>query len=362
LAFVSNRKIADFASSSKKKLLAKSAHWFYKKLLTPVLKDQTGVKNLIIVTDGELGHLPFETFLVEQAPQQVTPYKNLYYLIQDYTISYNYSATLWQENKEAHKSKNNGQLLAVAANYDLELDSSMMDLRLPTDQWLREHLNSLPAARKEVETLQEQFQGFFAFDSLASEKTVKAKAADYAVLHFAVHGILDKKRPVLSSLAFSEDNDSLESNFWQAHEISKLPLNANLVVLSACETGYGKFETGNGIASLARAFMYAGASSLIVSLWQVNDQTTSRIMQILYQNLADGQEIDEALRQAKLDYIQSAKGITAHPAFWSPFIQIGKTEPVAIKTKGRLWPWLLGGGIVLLLGLGVALVRRNRAA
>jgi len=342
------------------KLYTKPAHWFYQKLLAPVLKDKNNINNLIIVTDGELGHLPFESFLVEQAPQSLSDYKDLHYLIQDYSISYNYSATLWKENKQATPSKNNGQLLAMAANYDLKLDSSMTDVRLPTDQWLREKLSSLPAAREEVEMLQENFQGFFAFDTLASEKTVKAKAADYAVLHFAVHGILDKERPVLSSLTFSEDNDSLESNFWQAHEISKMDLNADLVVLSACETGYGKFEKGNGIASLARSFMYAGAPSLIVSLWQVNDKATSMIMQNLYQNLADGQAIDEALRQAKLDYIQSANGLTAHPAFWSPFIQIGKTEPVELKKKGTFMVWGIVMGVFVLVGMGGLAIRRKK--
>jgi len=336
------------------------AHWFYQKLLAPVLEGQSTIKDLIIVTDGELGHLPFEAFLVEQAPQGTTVYNKLHYLINDYNISYNYSASLWKENKEAPNPQNNGKLFALAANYNIQLDSSKSDLRLPTDQWLREALKPLPAARKEVEVLQERYQGFFAFDSLASERIVKSEASDYAVLHFAVHGILDKDRPVLSSLALSEDGDSTESNFWQAHEISKMPLSANLVVLSACETGYGKFEKGNGIASLARAFMYAGAPSLIVSLWQVNDAATSVIMQNIYQNIAEGQPIHQALRQAKLDYIQKAKGVTAHPAFWSPFIQIGKNKPIHIKEKGGYWPWLIGGSLVLLLLLGGFALSRQK--
>jgi CHAT domain-containing protein len=337
------------------------AHWFYLNLVAPALKDKKHIQNLILVTDGELGHLPFETFLIEKAPQLLTDYHELHYLVNDYNISYNYSATLWKENVEAPAPTNNGQILGLAANYNMKLDSALMDVRLPSDQWLRNALNSLPAARKEVEILQSNYQGFFAFDALASEKTVKEKASDFAILHFATHGILDAKRPVLSSLAFSEDNDSTESNFWQAHEISKIQLNADLVVLSACETGYGEFEAGNGIASLARAFMYAGSSSLIVSLWQVNDYATSVIMKNLYANLANGVKKDEALRQAKIQYMKSAKGVLAHPAFWSPFILMGNTQPVSIKRKGAAMPWLIGGaGAVGLLALGGFMMSRRR--
>jgi hypothetical protein len=146
-------------------------------------------------------------------------------------------------------------------------------------------------------------------------------------------------------LAFSEDNDSIESNFWQAHKVSETQIKGNLVVLSACETGFGKFEKGNRITSLARAFMYAGASSLIVSLWQVNNYATSEIMKHLYENLANGMRKDEALRQAKIQYIKLAKGFAAHPGFGSPFIQMGNTAPLTIKRKGEfisLDDWWVG--------------------
>ena len=223
------------------------------------------------MTDGKLGHLPFETFLVENAPQSETDYAQLPYLINQYKISYNYSASLWQENKKkVRTTTKNGQVLAMAANYEIELDSTKQDWRLLSYRNTRSTLIPLPAARREVETLATKYEGLFVFDTLASERVFKEKAANYAVIHLAMHGLLNSREQVLSSLAFTEDSDSLENNFLQACEISKMNLNAELVVLSACETGYGKSEQGNGIASLARAFMYAGAPAMIVSLWQVN--------------------------------------------------------------------------------------------
>ncbi|MCH2043792.1 MAG: CHAT domain-containing protein, partial [Saprospiraceae bacterium] len=338
------------------------AHWFYQNLLASALKDQTDIEDIIIITDGELGHLPFETFLVKAAPEKETSYKELDYLLNTYNVSYNYSAILWKQNIETPPSANNKQIFALAANYNIRLNSAIAT-RIVTDTMIRSQLENLPNARKEVETLQTYFKGFFAYDTLASEKTIKQNISDYAVIHLATHGLLNQKRPMLSSLALTEDSDSFENNFWQAHEVSKLDLHANLVILSACETGYGKFERGNGIASLARAFMYAGSTSLIVSLWRVNDASTAILMQNLYENLADKMPIDKALRQAKLQYIQRVDNTAAHPAFWSPFIQIGNTEPITIQrkntVKGYTWWMFAAAGGLACLGIGIFINRRR---
>lgn len=327
-----------------------SAYWFYQNLMAPVLEQSKTIKKLIVITDGELGHLPFEVFLTDLAPQQITDYADLSYLMNDYVLSYHYSATLWQENKGRKAPQNNGQILGLTANY-IPQKSTTYATRLPAYKRIRADLDSLPSAREEVKLLSEQFKGYFDFEEGASERIFKAKASQFSVIHLAMHGILDSRAPMLSSLVFTEDGDSLENNFLQAYEISKLNLNADLVVLSACETGYGKFEKGNGIASLARSFMYAGASSLVVSLWQVNDFSTARIMQFFYENLAKGMGKAEALRTAKLDYIKTSKGILSHPAFWSPFVQIGTSDPIHLEVKSKnsfLW-WGMGiFGIILL--------------
>lgn len=340
------------------------AHWFYTTLLAPVLTNKE-VKHLKIVTDGVLGHLPFEAFLVEAAPafnrqgkNLTINYGSLHYLLDDYKVSYNYSAQLFLEKRRINNRAKNNAILGMASNYKLEIDSSKLTPRLPIYQRLRANLNSLPAAVEEVKAISEAYAGYFAFDEAANERNFKEKAADYSIIHLAMHGLLDNKAPILSSLAFTENGDSLENNFLQAYEISKMKLNANLVVLSACETGYGKFEQGNGIASLARAFMYAGASSLVVSLWQVSDYATGQIMQNLYTNLSKGMDKADALRQAKLDYINSAQKNLAHPAFWSPFIQIGNTEVIPLNPKRNYWIWGVGS-LFLILIIGVLWKKRS---
>lgn len=334
------------------------AFWFYQNFVAPSLEQAKDIERFIIVPDGELGHLPFESFLVEEAPQSVTDYNALHYLINDFKISYNYSATLWHQNQTNNRRTNNHQVLGVAANYVYQLDSTKIDWRLPADLRMRKALTPLPAARKEIEVLQEKYLGFFAFDTLASEKVFKEKAANFGVIHLAMHGLLNKREQALSSLVFSEVSDSLENNFLHAYEIAQLELNADLVVLSACETGFGKFERGNGIASLARSFMYAGVPAMVVSLWQVNDYATSQIMQNFYTNLTEGMSKDEALQQAKIHYIKSYKGALAHPAFWSPFIMMGNTQPISIAQKGTTNPWLIGGGLLLLI-LGILVYKKR---
>jgi len=338
-------------------MYTEEAHWLYQNLMAPVLADKTNIENLIIVTDGELGHLPFETFLVEAAAQNYD-YKKLHYLIKDYTISYAYSASLFEavlENASREASKQTSflgkyQLLALAAEYQPK-DNSKLSHLLPAYQLLRKQLQPIQAAQKEVEILSNTFEGEFLWGNAVNEQFFKQEAKNYGIIHLAMHGVLDRKSPALSALAFTENGDSVENNFLQAYEISQMDLNAQLVVLSACETGYGEFEEGNGIASLARSFMYAGVPSLIVSLWQVNDQSTQLIMKRFYMYLKEGFNKAEALRLAKLDYLKEASGFGSHPAFWSPFIQLGANEPLELRAKSNQgWSYLFLGGLILLLG------------
>ncbi len=328
---------------------SKNAYWCYEQLLKPILIHKKGIKHLIIIPDGELGHLPFEAFLLEKDSSFKVNYSDLHYLIKDYDISYHYSASLWRENCNEPKPQNNGQILAMAGQYDTKPDSTIMELRLPAYRRLRSGLSTLPAARLEVEALAQEFKGYFGFDTLATEQIFKEKVSQYSIIHLAMHGLLNREFPTLSSLVFTESQDSIENNILQAYEISKLSLNANLVVLSACKTGYGRFEKGNGIASLAQAFMYAGVPALVVSLWQVDDLATSKIMKAFYLNLADGMGKAEALRQAKLNYINNAKGIKGHPVFWSPFIQIGDSKPTHIEKKINYKAWFIILIIVLMV-------------
>ncbi|MBL4651153.1 MAG: CHAT domain-containing protein, partial [Aureispira sp.] len=338
-----------FILNNKNKALALytlTAYNLYLTLIAPIQAHLTNIKHLIIVPDNDLGHIPFEALLSTFSEQRETDYKVLNYLLNDYSISYSYSASLSLENKQYKRGKNNSKILGFAATYNPK--DSIFPERSPSNLKLRQTLEALPAATEEVLALQKQFlNSDFFFGEKATEANFKAHAPNYSILHLAMHGIVNHHHPLLSSLAFTEDYSETENNFLEAHEISNLQLNNDLVVLSACETGYGEFEQGEGIISLARSFMYAGTPSLVVSLWEVNDFSTAIIMQLFYQYLTDGMTKDKALRQAKLDFIQRSDGIITHPAFWSPFILLGDNQPIVFHQTNSPWKWGVFGLIII---------------
>lgn len=341
---------------------SESAHALYQLLISPIESELKSTTHLSIIPDGLLGHIPFEVLLTSTS-QKTTTIAEASYLLKKYSISYSYSAALLLENYNNQNAtrKSNHELLAIAATYDERVDSNLLEQKYRSykDFQLREQLNPIPQTAKEVQQLQARFKGKFLLGKEATETAFKQEAPHFGIIHLAMHGILDWNHPILSSMVFTENHDSLSDNFLFTSEISQMNINGDLVVLSACETGFGKFKQGEGILSLARSFMYAGTPSLVVSLWQVNDASTARIMGYFYDNLSQQMNKAEALQLAKLEYLKTTSGIAAHPAFWASFIQLGNKTPIVIETKSDTWAYTLGGiGVLSLLALGFFLKRK----
>lgn len=334
-----------------------SAWALYQMLLLPVEPFIKGKKMLFIIPDGILGWIPFEALLTQQSNAQV-PYSELPYLLHQYTVSYAYSAGLFLDNQKNTNRNTNSRILAMAAGY-ASLDSSLLKHRSSSDIYMRQMLSPLPLVEKEVKHLDEHFKGVFFWGNDANEHQFKQNAHEYSVLHLAMHGILNRTHPNLSGLVFTENGDSTEDNFLYAYEISNMRLNAHLVVLSACETGHGKVQSGEGVLSLARAFMYAGVPNLLVSLWSVNDAATATLMEHFYANLADNMPKAEALTQAKRTFIANSKGIAAHPAYWAAFVLQGDNTQVPLLRRRNDMPWYIAGIAVLSIGLWFFLRRRK---
>jgi len=143
-------------------------------------------------------------------------------------------------------------------------------------------------------------------------------------IHFAVHGFLDAERPQLSALVLAPAPG--ERGYLTVREIFNLRLRADLIVLSACETGVGKQVEGEGILGLARAFLFAGAKSVVVSLWNVSDRGAVELMPRFYRELGPQTSKARALQQAKRAIV--AQGKWANPYFWAPFILVGDPAPI----------------------------------
>ncbi|MCD4656942.1 MAG: CHAT domain-containing protein, partial [Planctomycetes bacterium] len=161
----------------------------------------------------------------------------------------------------------------------------------------------------------------------ANEDMFKKMATEAKYLHIATHGILSEENPAFSGLVLSTNPESKEDGFCYLIEIYNMKLKADLVVLSACQTGLGKIIKGEGIEGLSRAFMYAGAKRMVVSLWSVDDASTADFMNDFYNShIKTGESIASALALAKKSMISSRK--YSAPYFWSPFVFIGDYKKI----------------------------------
>ena len=211
-----------------------------------------------------------------------------------------------------------------------QLDS----LEIPgTQDTLRNSLLPLNWSEKEVLDIADIVGGETYCRQNATEGLFKKKAAKAGILHIATHAIVNDVNPMFSKLIFAPDSNSSEDGYVNTYELYNMKLNAGLIVLSACNTGYGKLVRGEGVMSLARGCMYAGCPSIVMSLWAVDDQSTSLLMKNFYNNLVQGLNKDEALRRAKLEFLNSADEIKSNPFYWSGMIFIGDTKPLPIKQK-----------------------------
>jgi CHAT domain-containing protein len=160
-----------------------------------------------------------------------------------------------------------------------------------------------------------------------------------------MHTVIDNKDPMYSKLVFTQNNDSVNDGLLNTSEIFGLKLKAKMVVLSACSTGDGGYSKGEGVVSLARGFVYAGCPSLLMTLWEVEDQSSVTLMKNFYINLLKGDSKSLALRAAKIKFIKESKAENSHPFFWSSFVLMGNTDPIYYS----VWVIVIPSGLVLIL-------------
>ncbi|CAN5317414.1 CHAT domain-containing protein [soil metagenome] len=265
-------------------------------------------KDLLIIPAGRLGTLPFEALPVHR-PSNNQDFKLTKFLVEKYAISYEFSA---------------GVLLQKAKS-PLNSGSSSIFLCAPVNFPAADQLNDLPGTEKEVNDIASLFasNSFIAKGNEANENLIKSgKLTNYKYLHFATHGVVDEQSPELSRIFLQSAPPNEDGNVFSG-EIFNLKLNADLAVLSACQTGLGKFSKGEGVIGLSRALVYAGAKSIMVSYWSVADESTSELMTDFYKQMLAQSEphFRESLQRAKIRMIKSSK--YSAPYYWAPFVLIG---------------------------------------
>jgi CHAT domain-containing protein len=312
-----------FTGFDQYRLYCDNAHQLYMQLIHPfteIIQD----KKIIIVPDGKLNYLPFDALLTELPEvSQNIQFNRLSYLIRKNPVHYSYSSNLlfsFPQNRRRAKNR----LLAFAPEYKSDTVLFENDTIV---------LAPLPGILREVNLISKVTDAQLYVGKDATEKNFRRECSDHDILHLAMHAFINDSLPAFSRLAFVQHRDvAAEDDGWlNTADIYNFTLNARLAVLSACNTGTGSMKKGEGVMSLARGFLYAGCPSLVMTLWDVEDDAGTRIMHSFYRNLKKGKTIDEALRQAKLTYLENANARMAHPHYWLGYLSIGDNNSLVIS-------------------------------
>lgn len=284
--------------------------------------------SLIIIPDGLLTFVPFQTLLTKTTKSKV--YQDMPFLIFDHSISYAVSFQQFLETKNHFSEKQSVLgLFPVFKNTPQELSYSVL----------------------EATAIEDLFPSKLLMESDATAKSFIKDAEPYSILHISTHALggTFNNEP---EIQFSDRSLSLE-------ELYGLQLDPQLVVLSACETGVGKVIKGEGALSLARGFQYAGAPNIVFSLWQVNDKSTAELMKYFYKNLKKSHSRDGSVQQASLDYIKdnTIANPQKSPYYWGAFVYYGSTDKSQHQNTNHKYLLIITG--ILIFCVLIWLARRN---
>jgi CHAT domain-containing protein len=303
-----------------------TAYHLYRMLIEPVRKSFIS-ENLIIAPDNILSYIPFETLLSAEDNSNDLYYRDLDYLMKDYNISYTYSATFMKELVKTEKISKN-VLVAFAPVYTKAINTDSIFIGRQGGSGV---LYDLPEARQEAEYVSKITGGKAYLFGHAKESVFKRVAANYSIIHLAMHTYLNDQNPMNSAMIFSQDNDPPEDGLLYTYEVYGIPMKAKMVVLSSCNTGNGTLSSGEGILSLARGFLYSGCQSVVMSMWDIDDKSGTEVVKMFYDNLKKGKSKSGALRESRAAYLRNASQLRSHPYFWASLVVYGENKPIYLK-------------------------------
>ncbi|WP_299714436.1 CHAT domain-containing tetratricopeptide repeat protein [uncultured Tenacibaculum sp.] len=299
------------------------SHFLYQNLFpTKEIQELIKGKQLTIIADNQLQNIPFEAFITDTSSNS--------YLIEDNDISYAYSMSFSDINNKIERTQTKEFAGFAPINFE------------------NQKLTSLEYSEKEINTISNNLNGLSLTGNSVTKDSFFKNASNAKIIHLATHADISKK-PVIH---FSKDSLNL-------HELYTYKNNADLVVLSACETNLGELKKGEGILNLARGFFYSGSKSVVSSLWKVNDVATTSLMSDFYANLKNHQSKSEAINNAKRNYLKTHTLSEKSPYYWASFILIGDTTPT-FESDYTIY-WIIGSLLfgVLLFFLGVKTLKKK---
>ena len=282
------------------------------------------IKELILVPDNVLNYIPFE-ILTDSAEN---------HMVDKYAISYSAGARIFLElHNDFFQYENEEDWAGFAPSY--------------------EGAYRLFSNREEVQTIADEIGGDIFLDEFATRENYLKHNRTYNVLHLSTHAEIDNNNPLYNKLIFA-DGDLTASDIYLSDT------RANMAVLSACNTGFGKLEKSEGVMSMARAFHFSGVPSVVMSLWKVPDGSTKQIMLLFYKYLKEGNSKSVALQKAKLDYLSATDDpALRHPYYWAGFVINGNSKALDLG-RSNVTMVLAGVGLLLVI-LGLVLALRKRS-
>jgi CHAT domain-containing protein len=295
------------------------SHQLYKQYIGPIADQLKGYKQLVIIGDGTTQSLPFDILL---SNDKKAPFEQINFLIRDFDISYHYSAQLYTRQQKAVERVNVFTFAPVFSKISPEMRGSSR-----TNDNDDGSFQSLPYSEQEVKEIGQAFQNKNIVEltgEQANEHALKQQLRKpWHIVHIASHSFANLEQPKFSGIACypqKEEKDG-EDGIVYVNEIYTLPMQADLVVLSSCESGLGQIRPGEGMLGLNRAFLYSGVHNIIFSLWTANDRVTSNLMRAFYKNVAASMPYNKALNDAKRQLLNNPT--TASPSFWANFQIVG---------------------------------------
>ncbi|WP_299439699.1 CHAT domain-containing tetratricopeptide repeat protein [uncultured Aquimarina sp.] len=303
-----------FKTSSNITAYRETANKIFKALFPKEIRASLKGKKITIIPDHVLGMIPFEALITDIDKNR--------YLIEDNEINYAFSLTFQEKNASIVRKADQDFLGIAPVNF--------------TNQ-----LTPLKNSTKEITYANDLYDGTLLLDQEATKENFIKEIKNYKILHLATHA--DASDSIAPWIAFR--NSKLTDL-----ELNSLQSQAELVVLSACNTSLGEISRGEGILSLARGFFKSGAHTVIPSLWSTNDKATATITSDFYKNLSEGQTKSTALRAAKLNYLNNNSDAEASPHYWASLVLIGDSGTLLPQANNLLFLWIGLGVLILLIG------------
>lgn len=336
-----NPKMQQYLSSGSFQDFCRTGHSLYYRLVHHELLKQ--VQRLIIVPDGLLQQLPFETLLTEIPLDSVhkADFSNLDYLLQSKRIHYQYSSQLWRQSWQDKAPVPNNELLAMSATYSVNKEAN----RTAVQQQLRAQLALQPYLEILLDSLSENYAGDFYNNRYASEYYYKEYAAKYGLLYLGFYGYNGAATKGLPSLIMAEDGYEEEDNYLSFYEIQEQSIQADVVFL-----GNVYQSRPEDLLALGASFLYAGSKNVVLPLWE-QDSSAITVVGYYYEGLQQGLDNDDALRQAKLRYLKGALGTSNHPSYWAGYVLMGNQQVIKVSAPiTYIWWFVLPIAFIGFLG------------